>query len=406
MSVYLGIDWSEDHLDVCFMNAAGAVLQTLRVSHRLDGFVQLDQAIRQLGLPLEQVSLGLETQHSLLIDFFLEQGYAHLFVLPPSQVKANQGRFAQSGAKDDQRDAWVMADMLRTDRGRYRPWQPDRLLTRQIRVQVGYVLYLTHMIRRQANRLRALLLRFYPLAESLFARLDSPIAIAFLRAYPTPQQASQLTEAAFRDFLRVHHHPQRAKWPQLYARLQAMPPVAQPATVTLYAPQAQALAGHLELFVQAKAQALHTLSEQFDQHPHADLFRSLPGVGPFLAPALLAKMGDDPARYPSREVVQALAGTCPVTQRSGKHHAVVFRFGCDREFRYIATTWAGQVIPRAPWAQTLYRQYRQRGLSEQDATRRVANRLLAILWKLWKDHTPYDEGVLLRHRLERAKPRP
>lgn len=405
MSVYLGIDWSEAHLDVCFMNEAGAVLQFLRVSNRLEGFVQLDQAIDKLAIPRDQVYIGLETSYALLIDFWLERGYAQIYRLPPARVKANADRYAQSGAKDDQRDAWVMADMLRTDRGRYLPWKPDRLLTRQLQVQVRYVLYLTRMIRRQTNRLRALLLRFYPLAAELFSRLDSPVALAFLQTYPNPLQARQLSQTDFEAFLRAHHHTQRAKWPQLYLQVSTAPQVAQPDTITLYEQQAQALAAQLEVFVQAKPQALQTLQVWFDQHPQAPLFRSLPGVGEFLAPALLAKMGDDPARYPSREVLQALAGTCPVTQRSGKHRVVLFRFGCDREFRYIATTWASQVIAASPWAKTLYTQYRQRGLSEPDATRRVANRLLAILWKLWHEQVPYDEGVVLRNRLARAKPR-
>ncbi len=194
MSVYLGIDWSEHQHDVCFMNSAGAVVQFLTVAHSVDGFAQLDQAIQALGQPREAVYLGLETAHTLLIDFMLERGYPHLYVLPPSQVKANQDRFAQSHAKDDQRDGWVLADMLRTDRGRYRPWRPDTRLTRQIQVQVRYVLYLTRMIRRQTNHLRALLLRYYPLAAGFALDPSNPGAGALCALSdphdPPPKQPS------------------------------------------------------------------------------------------------------------------------------------------------------------------------------------------------------------------------
>lgn len=405
MTVYLGIDWSERKHDVCFMNAAGTVVQTLSIEHSVDGFVQLDEKIRGLGQPQEEIYLGLETAHNLLIDFFLDRGYANLYILPPSQVKANAGRYAQSGAKDDQRDSWVMADMLRTDRSRYHPWKPDACLTRQIQVQVRYVLYLTRMIRRQTNHLRAVLLRFYPLATALFSRLDSPIALAFVQAYPTPSQASRLDLPAFQAFLRLHHHPQRAKWPELYVQLQAtqLPPL--PATLRLYEQQVQDLAAQLQVFVLAKPQALQALQLLFDQHPKAGFFRSLPGVGALLAPALLAKLGDDPARYPSRAVLQAIAGTCPITQRSGKHRAILFRRSCDREFRLIANLWASQVIAQSPWAKTLFLSYLKRGLSKPDATRRVANRLLAILWTLWTTNSPYDETVLLQNRLARSLPR-
>jgi transposase len=386
------------------MNSAGAVIQFLTVAHSVEGLAQLDQAIQALGQPREEVYLGLETAHTLLIDFLLERGYPHLYVLPPSQVKANQDRFAQSHAKDDQRDGWVLADILRTDRGRYRPWRPDTRLTRQIQVQVRYVLYLTRMIRRQTNHLRALLLRYYPLAAELFSKLDSPIALAFLQAYPTLQAAQQLSQSQFQEFLRQHHHHQHAKWAALYVELTRAHLTPLPDTVALYAQQAPLLAEQLAVFVCAKPQAVQTLQDLFDQHPRAALFRSLPGVGDFLAPALLAKLGDDPQRFDGPAAVQAIAGTCPITQRSGKHRAVLFRHACDREFRYIATLWAGIVIARAPWAQTLYAQYRQRGISETDATRRVANRLLAILWKVWHSQTLYNEATHLQNRLARAKP--
>ncbi len=405
MSVYLGIDWSEQKHDVCFMNATGAVIQFLTIPHSIDGFSQLDQAIHGLGQPPEEVFIGLETAHTLLIDFMLERGYPHLYVLPPSQVKANQDRFAQSHAKDDQRDGWVLADMLRTDQGRYRPWHPDTRLTRQIQVQVRYVLYLTRMIRRQTNHLRALLLRYYPLAAELFSKLDSPIALAFLQAYPTLAAAQALSPSQFQAFLREHHYPQPAKWATLYSELTQAQLTPLPDTVALYAQQAPLLAEQLAVFVRAKPQALRDLQDLFEQHPQAALFRSLPGVGDFLAPALLAKLGDDPQRFGSPAALQAIAGTCPITQRSGKHRAVLFRHACDREFRYIATLWAGIVIKRVPWAKTLYSQYRKRGISETDATRRVANRLLAILWKIWQSQTPYNEATHLQNLVARAKPR-
>jgi transposase len=54
----------------------------------------------------------------------------------------------------------------------------------------------------------------------------------------------------------------------------------------------------------------------------------------------LAKFGDDRQRFPTPSSVQALAGTCPVTERSGKRKVIKFRQACDREFRYIAQQWA------------------------------------------------------------------
>jgi transposase len=406
MTVYLGIDWSEAKHVVCVMNSAGAVVQTLTIAHNLDGLLKLDHAIQALGQPPSTVQIALETAHSLVIDFFLERGYDQLYILPPGQVHANQGRYAQSRAKDDPRDAWLLADILRTDRGRYRPWQPDQPLTRQIQVQVRHVLYLARMIRRQTNRLRAVLLRYYPAAAELFSKLDSPIALAFLQAYPTPQQAQQLSPQAFQEFLRTQHYPHPKRWSALYAHLHADYLVAQPTTVALYQAQVPQLVEPLLLFVHQKRQALNHLQTLFRQHPDAALYQALPGAGEFLAPALLAELGDDRQRYASPQILQAIAGTCPITRRSGKSKVDLFRRACNRQFRYIATLWAGMAVRQSGWAKTYYEQALQRGCRPVDATRRLANRLLAILWKLWQTGQLYQESVHLQNVLQRARPKP
>lgn len=406
MLVYLGIDWSERKHNVCMMNEAGAVIEQLVIAHRPEGFARLDAAITGLGVAKEEAVIGLETAHNLLIDYLLDRGYRQIYVLPPGQVHSNQGRYAQSRAKDDPRDAWVIADILRTDRGRYRPWHPDPPLTRQIQVQVGYVLYLSRMIRRQSNHLRAVLLRYYPGMLEVFSKLDSPIALTFLQRYPSPTQASQLSPTDFQTFLAQQHYQRQKQWSALYLRLKAPQPEPNPDTLSLYPQLVQHLAAQLEVFVREKPKAVRRLTRLFEQHPEASLYASLPGVGAFLAPALLAKLGEDRGRFPTRTVLQAVAGTCPITRRSGNHCSIRFRQACDRQFRYIATLWARHALKDAGWAQTYFDQLRKRGLTPTDALRRVANRLLAILWKLWQTHTPYQEGVLLLHRLARAKPLP
>jgi hypothetical protein len=48
------------------------------------------------------------------------------------------------------------------------------------------------------------------------------------------------------------------------------------------------------------------------------------GVGDFLAPTLLAKFGDDRERFPHPGSLPSLAGTCPVTEQSGKSRRIFF----------------------------------------------------------------------------------
>lgn len=406
MRVYIGIDWSEQKHAVCYMNEAGAVILERVIGHSPEGLLQFAEDWKALGLSGQETLIGLETAHNLLIDFLLDRGYGPISVLPPTLVKSSQGRYAQGGAKDDRRDAQLIADILRTDHGRLHIWQPDRLLTRQIQLESRNVIHLTHMITRQTNHLRAMLVRYYPAALQIFSSLDSPVCLAFLSAYPTPQKAQALSYAEFCAFLREHHHTQKRVWPKSYANLMTEYPEAAPDTRQLYAERIPELVDMLLPFVQARTKAIQRLKTFFAQHPDAQIFAALPGVGDFLAPALLGKLGDDRQRFPSALVLQAIAGTCPVTERSGRSKTTRFRRACDRDFRYIAQQWARKAIAQSDWAATYYKVLLRRNIPKNDATRRVANRLLAILWKLWQSHRSYDEAFLLRQRLERAKPKP
>jgi transposase len=122
-----------------------------------------------------------------------------------------------------------------------------------------------------------------------------------------------------------------------------------------------------------------------------------------LAPGLLVKFGDDRARFPAPGSVQALAGTCPVTEKSGKRKVIKFRRSCDREFRHITQQWAMHSLDQSVWANAYYRQILPRCHSKSHAYRCLANRWLAIAWKLWQTQQLYDETYHLRQRAQRSK---
>ena len=173
----------------------------------------------------------------------------------------------------------------------------------------------------------------------------------------------------------------------------------------IFKDEAVPLATLLLAFVQVKRSTERELVRLARQHPDFAIFDSLPGAGEFLAPALLAKFGDDRARFPSPASVQALAGTCPVTDQSGKRRRIYFRQACDREFRYIAQTFAVTSVNQAAWAVAYWQQLRARGIATHQAYRCLANRWLAIVWKLWQTRQPYDAAYHLQQRALRSKPK-
>ncbi|MBV7335327.1 hypothetical protein KFU94_45220 [Chloroflexi bacterium TSY] len=93
-----------------------------------------------------------------------------------------------------------------------------------------------------------------------------------------------------------------------------------------------------------------------------------------------------------------------VTNQSGKVHLVHFRRSCDKEFRYFSQQLARSSRQQSRWASAYFTQARQKGHSVSRSHRALANRWLAILWKMWQDRTTYDESFHIRQRTIRRRP--
>lgn len=405
MAVYVGIDWSEEKHDVVFLNEQGAILGQLTMSHSVEGLRALEKTREYLGVSRDECVVALETAHNLIMDFLWDQGYQQVYVIAPSVIKSCRGRYGNSGARDDQLDGQLIADVLRTDRLRLRQWQPDSLLIRQMKAKVSLVDYLTRQQVRLSNRLRAILLRYYPAALMVFSSLSAQITLHFLQHYPTPQAAAGLTWLKFEAFALKHHYPHPKRLTACFARLQHPQPEASPETVRAYQDEVPALAAMLLQVIQTKQDNLKALSALFEQHPDQFIFASLPGAGQFLAPALLTKFGDDRQRFPAPAGLQALAGTCPVTDRSGKRKVVKFRVACDHQFRHFVRQWVHFSLAQSVWANAYWQQVRPHCHNDSHAYRCLANRWLAITWHLWQTRQAYDETYHLQQRALRSKPR-
>lgn len=405
MSVYLGIDWSEKKHDLCFQNEVGEVLLTQVIEHTPKGFLQIEKARQRLGIEISECVVGIETAHNVLIDYLLERGYTQLYVLPPNVVKSAQSIDRQSGAKSDTRDAQLIAKLLRTNRDQYHAWVPDSLLTRNLRAKISLMGFINKDIWRLGNRLRSALVRYYPTMLELFPTLDSQISLNWIQTYPTPAAAQALDLTTFQKFMRSNHHTHPKLWAKYYARLQEPQVMASPDTVAIFAPEAQSLAEHMLELVKERSELLKLVSQMFAQHPDAFIYQSLPAAGDYLEPALLAMLGDDRQRFPTQASLQAVAGTCPVTKQSGKTRIVTFRYACDHQFRQIVQQWAKLSIDQSPWAANYYQAVRPHCASENEAYRKLANRWLEVLWRLWQDRLTYDEQRHLRAHARRMKPK-
>jgi transposase len=398
MRFFVGIDWASQAHAVCVLDDTGRVHWQGAVPHTAQGLAELLAHLRRFARrgPLR---IALERPSGLLVDTLLEAGF-EVVPVHPNALKASRPRYSAAGGKSDPGDAFILADVLRTDGHRFRPLRSPSDDTRALRALVRGRDALVAQRVALANQLRALLERVWPGAAAIFADVDTPIALGFLTRYPTPQSAARLGEKRLAQFLRQHAYCGRRPVGELLARLRRAPAgQVGEAEAEASGEVVRALVAVLTPLVAHIQQLAAAIEAALAQHPDGTLVQSLPRSGAVNAAQILAELGDDRVRFPSDEQLAAEAGLAPVTHASGKHHTVVFRWACNKRLRRALTTFADNSRHASRWAALVYQRARQRGCRHQHAIRILARAWVRILWRCWQDRAPYD---VTYHRAARA----
>jgi transposase len=380
-----GLDWAKDDHVVCVVDAAGAVHDRFTIAHTAAGLSALVRRLQGLGCR----EVAIERPDGPVIDALLEADMT-VVVISPSQVKNLRSRYGSAGNKDDRFDAYVLADTLRTDRGRLRRLLPDRPETLALRSTVRARKDLVNVRIGITNQLRSHLQNAFPAGMSLFADLDSAISLAFLSRFCHQSLADWLSPKRLGQWLRTAGYSGRTSPEDLHARLNAAP--RGPIDDTGLALSRITLA-YIETLKALRAQIAgleQHIREQLAAHPDQQTFTSLPRAGQVRAARLLAEIGDSRARFPTPESLACLAGVAPSTRASGKSHQVGFRWACNKQLRDAVCDFAGDSRRANPWAQDLYQRARSRGHDHAHSVRILARAWLYVIWHCWQDETAYD----------------
>lgn len=215
-----GIDWAKDGHAVCVLGGVGVGIEQRCFVHDERGLDELCQTLRRHGVG----RVAIERPEGVLVERLLEAGLA-VMAVHPNQLKAARPRFQASGGKSDAFDASCLAELARTDHHRFRVPVPGSDETKAIRVLTRAREDLVSERVAVTNRLRAELDAFWPAPTGLFRDLDSPISLAFLERYPSPQDARSLGEKRFAAFLAKNGYRGRKKRAgELIERLRSAPP--------------------------------------------------------------------------------------------------------------------------------------------------------------------------------------
>jgi Transposase len=101
---FVGIDWSEQHHDVCVLDERGAQRAVLRIPEGVVGAARFHELVLQLGCAPVDLVIGIETDRGLLVYSLVAAGYAVL-AINPLAVSRYRDRHTVSGAKSHPGDS-------------------------------------------------------------------------------------------------------------------------------------------------------------------------------------------------------------------------------------------------------------------------------------------------------------
>lgn len=388
MTLFVGIDWGGEKHAVCVLTDQAKVLAHFEVTHDAEGLASLLKGLAKIGAPAD-LPVAIERPTGLLVDTLVAAGHP-IVPIHPNVVKSCRPRYRAAGGKNDLGDAYLLADVLRTDGHRFGRLAPQSDAIKALRALVRTRDDLVAQRVALANQLRSLLESYWAGAANVFAEIDSAIALAFVTRFPTPKSAANLSEKRLAAFLTQQRYSGHRSAAQLLERLRsAAPAVCSPVEAEAKGAAAQAFVRVL-CMMQEQLKALSSRIEtDVAELPVGRIVMSFPRAGKINAAQIVAELGDVRARFQTEAQLAAEAGVCPVTYASGKSHGVRFRWACNHRLRVAITTWADNSRKVSLWAADIYAKARGRGCDHPHAIRILARAWIRVLWRAWADGECY-----------------
>jgi transposase len=403
-AAYIGIDWADQKHDICLYDPTTQQLESSVIGSQPEAINAWAEGLRK-RFDGGAIAICTEQKRGPLIYALCKYEFLVLYPIHAQTVAKYRQAFAPSRAKSDPTDAQLLVELLLKHNDKLQAWQPSSATLRSLQQLVENRRMLVAEKVRLTNRITAALKNYYPQVLDWFEDKDTQVFCEFLTRYPSLKAAQSAPNEELEQFFKSH-------------------PVVQAKTINRRLEQIQqgvaltedaGIVEPLQLLVAALVAQLRVLLPSittfdakietlFESHPDAGLFAALPGVGPQLAPRLLAAFGEERTRFQSAQDLLRYSGIAPVKESSGQKSWVHWRWSCPKFLRQTFVEWALQTRKHSFWAEAFYQMQRQKGKTHQGAIRALAFKWIRIVFRCWQEKQPYDEVKYLMALKRKGSP--
>ena len=388
----IGLDRSDTKADLHLIDTRTGQRRSEAISTSPEALWEWLAQLRQ-QYPQARVGLCLEQPAVHLISFLETYNWITLHPINPITLQKFREAFVTSRAKDDAQDAFYLAELLLTHWAKLKAWAPQDAPTRALQQLVFHRRSVIDERTGLTNRLQALLKQYFPQALVLCGEeLWRPLATRFLLKWSSLQAVKKAKPGALTQFYHLNGSRSAKLLEQRLALVdKAVPVTDETALIESFVLRVRLICQELQLVVQTIKEYDRQIAAGFAQHPDHQIFQSLPGAGPVLAPRLLASLGSDRQRFDSAINLQRYTGIAPVTKQSGGKRHVHRRYLCPKYHRQSFHEYAKESILWCRWAAACYLAQRSKGKPHHTAVRALSYKWQRIIFRCWQTRRPYND---------------
>ncbi len=403
---YAGVDWASESHHVFLADSGGKKIGERIFKHGGEGLAAMAAWLMTTSSAADpaHIQIAIEVPHGPVVETLVERGFM-VHSINPKQMDRFRDRFTLAGAKDDSRDAEVMASSLRTDPRCYRLLARADPVIIELREWSRMAEDLGTERNRLTNRMREQLWRYFPAMLELEGDLSAEWLLDLWEATPTPAKAARIREKTIAYILK-RNRIRRFDAAHVLAVLRMLPVQVAAGTTEAASAHIASLVTRIRLLNRELGQAHRQIDRlttclipdedeaepgQRKQHD-VEILASLPGVGRIVLATLLAEAFDALQRR-DYAALRSLTGVAPVTKRSGKSCIVLRRQACHDRLANAMYHWARVAVQHDLKSRAKYAALRSRGHSHGRSLRSVADRLLNVACAMLKTGTCFKAST-------------
>ena len=388
----IGLDRSDRKADLHLIRVADQHRQSQTIDTSPEALWEWLLQLRQ-EYPQGRIALCLEQPAAHLMAYLEAYAWITLYPINPLTLQKYREAFVTSRAKDDTKDARYLAELLLAHHDKLKVWAPEDEPTRAIQQLVYHRRSVVNERVGLTNRLKDLLKQYFPQALVLCGDdLWRPLATRFLLKWSSLQAVQKAKTEKLKEFYYLNGSRSTKLMEQRLALIEkAVPVTDQAAVLDSFILRVQLICRQLQDVVATIKTFDLRITEAFKAHEDHEIFSSLPGAGPVLAPRLLATMGSQRERFESAAKLQNYTGIAPVTKQSGGKCYIHRRYLCPKFHRQSFHEYAKESILWSRWAAAFYLQQRTKGCYHHASVRALAYKWQRIIWRCWQSRKPYEE---------------